>query len=214
MIDGARIASPGLLMGALEAARLHPRPVVSSLGFHLGPKVQMVSTKEGYDQLREDQLLERVAWEEDGYRLFDISVLAGSSSGGWFQPIAESNALFMPRELWQALGGFDESFRSAGGGLVNLDAYARACKLADTQLITLLGEGTFHQVHGGISTNAQSDLWHEFHAEYLRIRHEPFAVPRKESIYVGRLSSHALRFVEYSARLLLEEQALQQSTSA
>ena len=40
MIDGARMASPGLLAAAHRAARLHDRPVIASLGFHLGPDMQ------------------------------------------------------------------------------------------------------------------------------------------------------------------------------
>ena len=74
-------------------------------------------------------LLERADWTRDGYRLFDISVFAGSSQWGWFAPIAESNALFMPEELWTEIGGYDERFVSTGGGLVNLDTFVRACAL-------------------------------------------------------------------------------------
>ena len=40
----------------------------------------------------------------------------------------------------------DERYAEAGGGLVNLDFYARAAEAADL-IWTLLGEGTFHQVH-------------------------------------------------------------------
>src|ERR1043165_7511577 len=41
VIDGARMASPGLLGMAMRASRLHDRPVVATLGFHLGPEIQM-----------------------------------------------------------------------------------------------------------------------------------------------------------------------------
>ncbi len=92
MIDGAQMASPGLLAGALSAAKVTPRAVIASLGFHLGPEVQMQSVAKGYNQAVEDDLLESTRWYEDGYRLFDISVFAGSSAAGWFQPISESNA--------------------------------------------------------------------------------------------------------------------------
>jgi hypothetical protein len=201
MIDGARLASPGLLAGALLAARLAERPVIASLGFHLGPAVQMESVRDGYDQREEDRLLEASGWTEDGYRLFDISVPAGSSAGGFFQPIAESNALFMPRALWDELGGFDERFVSPGGGLLNLDTYVRACELPDTRLIVLLGEGTFHQVHGGIATNAPVSPWDQFHDEYVRLRGKNFAPPEREPIYLGRVAAPALRLIEESARL-------------
>src|SRR5262249_36058225 len=141
MIDGARLASPGLIAGAFRGRRLHPRPVISTLGFHLGPDVQMKSVSSGYDRVEGARLLDRVDWTRDGYRLFDISVFAGSSADGWFAPMAESNALFLTKDLWTQLGGYDERFRAPGGGLVNLDTYVRACTLPDSQLITLLGEG-------------------------------------------------------------------------
>ena len=37
------------------AARLSPRPVIASLGFHLGPEVQMQSVAKGYNQRVEDE---------------------------------------------------------------------------------------------------------------------------------------------------------------
>src|SRR5262249_40975626 len=84
MIDGARMASPGLIAGALLAARLHHRPVISTVSFHLGYDVQMRSVRNGYDTRTEDALLETVGWPEDGYRLFDIATFALSSWNGWF----------------------------------------------------------------------------------------------------------------------------------
>jgi glycosyltransferase involved in cell wall biosynthesis len=88
LIDGARMASPGLLAGALNASRLHPRTVVGTLAFHLGPDVQMRSVHAGYDRAVEDRLLETSRWEDDPYRLYDISVFAGSSGRGWFVTLA------------------------------------------------------------------------------------------------------------------------------
>lgn len=99
MIDGARMASPGLLKYALDAHRLDPDALVGSYGFHLGPDVQMKSVFEGYDQAAEDRLLDSVDWRANGYRLFEISVFAGSSQRGWFKPVSESNAVFLPRAL-------------------------------------------------------------------------------------------------------------------
>ena len=64
------------------------------MAFHLGPDVQMRSIFDGYDAEAEDAQLEQVPWREDGYRLFDISVLAGSSVPGWFWiPTAQSRAI-------------------------------------------------------------------------------------------------------------------------
>lgn len=188
MIDGARLASPGLLAAASEAARIDARAVVLSLGFHLGHKVQMESVHDGYDQNVEDRMLEQAGWLEDGYRLFDVSVLAGSSRNGWFRPINESNAIFMRRSLWDELGGFDPAFRSAGGGFANLDLLSRAVALPGAVVVTLLGEGTFHQVHGGVATNARDNVTDLFAAEYERLRGRPFATPEYASRYYGTLT--------------------------
>ena len=62
-IDGARMASPGLLAAACEALRFSPRAVVGVRGRYLGPDVQSESMRHGYDQAREDELLARAgAW--------------------------------------------------------------------------------------------------------------------------------------------------------
>ncbi len=203
MIDGARLASPGLVVGVLHARRLHERPVVSTLGFHLGPDVQMKSIPLGYDQQEEDRLLEQADWTRDGYRLFEISTFAGSSAGGWFAPLDESNALFLTKELWAEIGGYDERFQSPGGGLVNLDTYVRACAANNIQLITLLGEGTFHQVHGGVATNVAASIhpWKTFHDEYVRIRGQPFVKPSLAPLYLGFVNRHVMTSIGLSAGL-------------
>lgn len=177
MVDGARLASPGLLCGAAGAARNSTRPVVATLGYHLGPSTQQLSVLEGYDEDAEDSLLADADWTRDGYRLFDISTLAESSRGGSGALPAESNALFLSRELWTELGGFDEAFASPGGGLVNHDLLIRACGLPATDVFLLANEGTFHQVHGGTSTNSPDSRWDEFAAEYAQIRGRPWAQP-------------------------------------
>ena len=35
------------------------------------------------------------------------------------------------------------------GGFLNMDTYIRACEMPDSELVMLLGERTFHQLHGG-----------------------------------------------------------------
>ncbi len=191
MIDGARLATPGVLRYALLAADLHPRPVVATVGFHLGPDLQRRAIKAGYDRDAEDALLDGVDWTGDGYRLFDVSVFAGSSSEGWFSPPKESNALFMPAELWEELGGFDERFITPGGGFVNTDTFARACELPDSRLIILLGEGTFHQIHGGVATNSPVVRRTEFREEYERLTGREPAAPDVQPVYLGTVAPQA-----------------------
>jgi hypothetical protein len=79
-----------------------------------------------------------------------------ASIDGWFQPVAESNALFLRRELWDLLGGVDERFDYPGGGLINADILHRTLEWPDAELVVLLGEATFHQLHDGTSTTRAS----------------------------------------------------------
>ncbi len=91
----------------------------------------------------------------------------------------------MRKALWDELGGFDESFQTPGGGYVNLDTLSRAVALPSITVITLLGEATFHQVYGGIATNATHNVQDAFHAEYAAIRGRPFQTPVYKSFYLG-----------------------------
>lgn len=214
MVDGARLLTPGLLHHVELAGRLHPRPIIAVPGWHLGPKLQSQSVLDGYDRQTEDALLGSIDWPADGYRLFDISTLAASNRDGCFSPLAESNALFLSRPMVQELGGFDEGFRLPGGGLCNLDYFERACGLADAKLMVLLGEGTFHQVHGGETTGEKSDPWPEQHAEYVRLRQRPYRVPAMPTLYLGHLPPSCLSVIEWSARRARGASPRQHATEA
>ncbi|MEM8791008.1 MAG: glycosyltransferase [Pseudomonadota bacterium] len=185
MIDGARMASPGLLRAAIDALGTGDKTVVGAHGFHLGREVQSEALKNGYDADAEDALLTKSGWETDGYRLFDISVFSKSSGKGWHTLPSETNALFMHRALWIALNGYDERFAALGGGLANLDIWKRACELDDAKVRILGGEGTFHQIHGGASSNAAVSLREEFDREYIALRGKPYERPRIDAEFLG-----------------------------
>jgi glycosyltransferase involved in cell wall biosynthesis len=188
-IDGARIASPRLIASARDAITYNQRAFVGSRGRYLGNKFQRVAIVEGYNQQVEDEMLAQSGWESDGYKLFDISVFDESSGPTWFDPVAESNSLFMWRSLWNELGGYAEGFVTPGGGLVNLDTWKRACELPETVPTLLLGEATFHQVHGGVATNGSLDKVQEFYTEYFNIYGEEFDVPMPAIRFVGTFVS-------------------------
>lgn len=205
VVDGARMASTGLLAGALRATRLSDRPVVTAPAYHLGPVAHMRAAEVGYDQAAEDALLASSGWEADGDALFAISTFAGSSHRGWWGPMGESSSLFLDRSRWDALGGVDEAFVLPGGGLMNHDLYRRACALP-AELVVLLGEGTFHQVHGGAATSGRYG-WDEMHAEYQGIRGAPYRPPTEDPTYLGRLPATALAHLERSTRWRLDQAA-------
>lgn len=204
-IDGARMLTPGIVRLTLAALRAFADPVVATLAWHLGPKPQNESLLEGYCQAAEDRLLDSVDWSRDGYELFRIASLGGSSAGGWFLPLSESNCLTVRRAGWDRLGGLDERFVAPGGGLVNLDFYRRACTTLGP-LVMLLGEGTFHQFHGGVATNVPPDRhpWAAFHDEYLAIRGIPYAPPGPRPTFLGTVPHQALPFLAHSLERLRE----------
>lgn len=198
-IDGARIASPGIIAAALQAYKSDPTKIIGTLSFHLGPDLQMRSKDSGYDQEVEDNLLESSRWKDDGYALFDISVMAGSSRDGWFGNMKESNGVFMDRALWNRLGGLDERFEQPGGGIANLDFWKRAVAASGNVVWTVLGEGTFHQIHGGAATNGQPDDRAAMFAEYQALHGKRFAMPQYTAQYVGTLSDKLMHQFGHAA---------------
>ncbi len=199
IVDGARMASPGLIAESLRALSLFEHPIVGSLSWHLGPDVQNVSMLNGYCQKVEDELLQSISWPENGYRLFEISVLAQSSSKGFLKGTpSELSWLCMPRRNFLELGGFDMGFQSPGGGLMNHDFLNRALSMPGARPVMLLGEGVFHQFHGGVATNvAMADHpIQDFKNEYKRVRGAPYEplVPEKVH-YLGTFPPTARRFL-------------------
>ena len=155
MVDGAHVLTPGVFQFALAAGRAFAEAVVAVRYFFLGPDEQNHSIAKGYCQAEEDNLLDAIQWPADGYRLFEIGTpfRAGATSANWLHKMFESNCLFIRRSRFETLGGMDEDFDLPGGGFVNLDLYKRACDSEGATPVQLIGEGSFHQIHGGTTTN-------------------------------------------------------------
>jgi hypothetical protein len=160
MIAGARLVTAGVLSWGMRLLELSPRAMVEVRGWHLGPKWQPESVMEGYDHEEERHLLQAIGWPENGYRLWEIAASTPQVSRGYADPAPESNCIFLSRDLFFETGGFDERSREPGGGLVNLDFFSRAVATAGC-VFTLLGEGTFHQVHGGAATGLSKPILEE-----------------------------------------------------
>ena len=210
-IDGARIASPGLLQSAQQALRFSDRSIVATRGRYLGPKMQRISMNEGYTKEFEDAMLESLDWKNNGYRLFEKSVFDESSGAHWFDPrISESNSLFMSRALWSEINGFSEEFQALGGGFVNLDTLTRATTLKETQPILLIGEATFHQLHGGVATNVPKENVLPMRAEYDEIRGVPYEPPVLNWQFFGNFKFRPVLIemgLSHTAKAILTEHA-------
>ena len=196
MVDGARMLSPGVVVNILRARRLFPNAFVVTLGWHLGDEPQNLSMLKGYDQSYEDKLLKSFDWRSDGYKLFEYSSPALSSSQGWFSSINESNCFALSRQMFQNFGGFHPGFRSPGGGLVNLDFFREVIESQLFVPVLLLGEGSFHQFHGGVATNVPlvDHPWDRFHDEYRSLRGRNYSPPIFSPMYLGGFSDSARQF--------------------
>jgi Glycosyl transferase family 2 len=208
MIDGARIVTPGLLHYCLLAFRTFDEPTVAALGWHLGPDRQQRSVFNGYSKGVEDQLLDSIGWPKYGYDLFKISSLGGSSKDGCFSAIAESNTIGISRKAFDKLNGYDTVFDLPGGGLVNLDFYKRASERPGTKLVCLIGEGSFHQLHGGASTglsqeqlNIKFSIWAE---NYRQNRGFQWKSPRRPTDYLGVIGNEVIPHIAWSANHRME----------
>jgi glycosyl transferase family 2 len=207
MIDGARMLSPGVIYYTLAAYRINEFSVVAVPGYHLGHGLQQKTSKSGYNEKTEKKLLSKINWPQDGYRLFEIAVFSATSAPGFFSPIAECNCISLPKSAFYSAGGCDERFDSHGGGYVNLDLYKRFCEIPKIELFFLIGEGSFHQFHGGATTGPNNRLKREilqkqFRRQYEKIRGEKFKPPQTKPIYLGKLPDGIGKFLKTSVKRL------------
>lgn len=190
MIDGAHVLTPRVLRYGLAGLSTYAPAIVATQQWYIGPGDQGDAMLTGYDQEYEDGLFDAIEWPVDGYRLFDIGSFIGDRD--WFDGMWESNCIFVSRRQLQQVGGFDESFSVAGGGYANLDLYERLGSSADVSVVTIIGEGSFHQLHGGTTTNQDpNERRHRVssYGEHFReIRGRRFRGPGKPIHYVGSLA--------------------------
>jgi cephalosporin hydroxylase len=173
MIDGAHLLTPGIFHEAVKAWKEDADSVVAIRHWFVGGDQRWLASA-GYTRSMEDKLFERIRWPTNGYEMFRIAAPIGESPEPWFDGLSESNCLMLPTQLYDRIGGMDEAFSHAGGGFANLDLWRRAREAASGPLISLIGEATFHQFHGGTTTNvedAEKDARVRAYAnEYLTLR--------------------------------------------
>ena len=156
MIDGAHLLTPGVLHEAVSAFKEQQAEVVAVRHWFVGGDQRWLS-RSGYTRETEDRLFARIHWPRRGYELFRIGAPIGESDEPWFTDLFESNCLFLTASLYDRIGGMDEAFSSPGGGFANLDLLRRAAAETNRDIVCLLGEATFHQNHGGTTTNVSDD---------------------------------------------------------
>jgi cephalosporin hydroxylase len=196
MIDGAHVVTPGVIRFGLDGLNAYRPAVVTAQQWYVGPGQQGDVIDDGYDIDYEDRLFEAIDWPRNGYRLFEIGHFIGDRD--WLDGVWESNCMFVPRSLLEQVGGYDESFSIPGGGYANLELYERLGSAPDVTIATILGEGSFHQLHGGTTTN-QPDATERrarvfgYGREYAELRGRPYRQPAKAIHYVGSMPSSSAR---------------------
>jgi glycosyltransferase involved in cell wall biosynthesis len=202
MIDGARMVTPGVVSHMLRVFRMSSDAIVSTPGYHIGHKLQQVAVNEGYDEKAEEELLRDIRWPENGYKLFEISVLSGSCQSGFFRPNSESNFLGLSVKKWKQVGGMDRRYNAYGGGNANLDLYKRLLDPPGVPFYLLFGEGSFHQFHGGVTTGTPSEererVYKELTDQDISIRGDDRVPPKAIPILFGQVHPPAYRFIRYS----------------
>lgn len=202
MLDGARLVSPGVVAHALMAFRINADAMAAAPGYHLGPNEQQFHLSNGYTEETEQALLAGIGWPNNGYRLFEISCWSGANPNGFFHPFMESNCLFMSADMFRDIGQADERFNLAGGGALNLYIYRKAAIHPRSQCFILAGEGSFHQLHGGVTTSeveGREQLLQEVSAQLSRMLGYPFGAPAVEPVILGRMRGPMLPYLIASA---------------
>ncbi len=171
-IDGARMFSPHLISKANFLLNRFPSAFVYTIGYHLGDETHMSLSNKGYTTEQGRKFLLSLDWKNDPGQLQSNSVFAGSSHGGYFEPVSESNAFSTSRLNFERIGGFREEFVSPGGGSSNREIFQRYVLDEHTDNFCLLKEGTYHQYHGGIATSNKVDR-KLFRQEYFDIIGSP-----------------------------------------
>lgn len=211
ILDGARMLSPKVLSYAKMAYLIHPESLVSVPGYHLGEKEQHLNTIE--DIQKEVEWLNCSNWQKNGYELFNFAVFGGGNRFGFFHPFMESNCFFSSFNKFKLTGFADPSFDLPGGGALNLHMFRSIGLMPDTPYFLLYGEGTFHQSHGGVTTNniqdrekllaqTKAQLESKWHGGFHALRREPILLGTPHPYMMERLKVSSVAGLERFNRFI------------
>lgn len=156
-IDGARMVTPRVIEYALLAFELNKHALVMVPGYHLGEQDQKFHLDSGYTEEKEIAALKELHWHENGYRLFQFATWSSSNQRGYLQPMQECSCIFASEKDFEKIGYADTRFNLPGGGSINLHIYRSLGMLPHSKLFVLPGEGSFHQFHGGVTTQQHAN---------------------------------------------------------
>jgi len=188
VIDGAHLLTPAIFSKWQSAVKAYPNSFVYTQRYHLG-KYRQNDDRE-YGQSSEDLLLNSIDWKNDGYSLFKISHFRQADEW-WFSKHFESSCFVILRKKLIEHGSIYKDYFSVGGGFLNMDIFKKAVEDIELTTVILMGESTFHQFHGGATTNvAREDMKQTLHnKEYFELNQKHYA--RSEALdvhYFGNIA--------------------------
>lgn len=184
-IDGARMVSDHILYQSFEVFKQIPNAFVFCPSYHIGKKYHQELSAEGYTIEEARVFLKNLQWQTNPDKLFKNAILAKSSRFGIYNCIAESNAIVTTKENYKRLRGYNTGFVSPGGGYSNLELFERYTLDEETINVSLIGEGSFHQFHNGISTS-KKNLQLIMKQEYELIKGRKYSVPKYTQFFYGK----------------------------
>lgn len=203
MIDGARMVTPRVVRYVLDAFRITENALVVVPGYHLGHVEQHAHSTDAYDEEIEQTMLAGIDWRSDGYQLFSVACFSSSNPNGFFHPVMESNCIFAAAQNFARIGGADERFQQPGGGALALHMFRALGILPGPRYFMLMGEGSFHQFHGGVTTTPSTDREARVarYSEELQQRwNNEFHSLRREATMLGPVTGWTMSFVAESAK--------------
>ena len=197
--DGAKILSKGVLKYCHQAIKISSKCIVAFHSYNIGvyqddmeknevlhlKKIEKEFLKETFPKFA-DNLLNNASW-------------ADSSSAGSFFQMSESNCLFLTKQLWNKIDGFDERLDSIDERIVNLDLYNRVLENKDHKLFFVLGEGTFHQFNSKESKNSVVKNFEKYKSKYFEITKKNWnSSKRNDYDFLGRVYPSSLKLLKQS----------------
>lgn len=201
IIDGARMITPRVIEYTLLAFTMSQEALVMVPGYHLGDQDQKFHLDSGHSEEKEIARLKELQWQENGYRLFQFAAWSSSNQRGYFQPMQECSCIFTTRKNFEIIGKADTRFDLPGGGSINLHIYRSLGMLPHSKLFVLPGEGSFHQFHGGITTQQLADnderqlMLKRFDQQLDEIWQGKFKALTREPLMLGAVTRWAQPFL-------------------
>lgn len=206
-IDGARMVTPRVIEYALLAFALNKHALVMVPGYHLGEQDQKFHLDTGHNEEKEIAKLKELDWQAYGYRLFQFATWSSSNQRGYFQPMQECSCVFASANDFEKIGKADIRFTLPGGGSINLHIYRSLGMLPQSKLFVLPGEGSFHQFHGGVTTQQHTDnearqaLLKKFDQQLDELWQGEFKALTREPMVLGAVTRWALPFLLKASEL-------------